>query len=175
MGFMHNKKAFKKGHQELEEKVVHVGRCAKVVKGGRRFRFAVLMVVGDGKGKVGVGLGKASEVVDARAKATAEARRNMIKIPLRGGRTLHHNVRSKFCAGKMEINAAPPGTGVIAGGAARAMFEVLGVQDVVAKAVGSTNPHAMLNATLKGLVEMKSIRAIAEKRGKKVSELTARS
>lgn len=160
--------------QELEEKLVHVSRCAKVVKGGRRFSFSAIVVVGDGKGRIGIGLGKATEVTDARAKATQAARKSMVRVPLRDGRTLHHDISAKFCSGKIIIRAAPAGTGVIAGGSVRSMLEVLGIKDVVAKSVGSNNPHNMLKAAMKALLDTHSPRFIAEKRGKKVSEIVSR-
>lgn len=156
---------------DVMEKLVYVGRCAKVVKGGRKFTFAAVVVVGDGQGKVGFGLGKAAEVVDAREKALSVAKKSMIKVPLREGRTLHHDIKAKFGAGKVEMRAAPVGTGIIAGGAVRAIFELLGVKDVVAKSVGSTNPHNLIRVTFAGLKKMKSPRYVAEKRGKKVSEI----
>lgn len=160
--------------QELSEKVVYVGRCAKVVKGGRRFSFLVLVVVGDGKGRVGIATGRAPEVIDARAKAFRMAKKSMVKIPLREGRTLHHDVTSYFCSGKMVLRAAPAGTGVIAGGPARALLEVLGIKDVVAKSVGTNNPHNMLKAALKALQSVSSPRYVAEKRGLKIAEIIAR-
>ncbi len=159
---------------ELKEKLVHVGRCAKVVKGGRKFRFAAIVVVGDGRGRVGIGSAKAGEVVDARSKALQVAKKNMVKVPLRDGRTLHHDIQSKFCSGVMIMKAAPAGTGVIAGGPVRAMLEVLGIKDVVAKSIGSTNPHNMLRSALKGLLSIRTPRFIAEKRNKKIAEIIGR-
>ena len=144
------------------------------MKGGRRFSFSAIVVVGDGKGRIGIGLGKATEVTDARSKATQAARKSMVRIPLRDGRTLHHDITAKFCSGKIIIRAAPAGTGVIAGGSVRSMLEVLGVKDVVAKSLGSTNPHNMLKAAMKALLDTHSPRFIAEKRGKKVSEIVSR-
>src|SRR3984957_12681511 len=159
---------------ELIEKLVSINRVAKVVKGGRRFGFAALVVVGDGKGKVGYGSGKAKEVSDAMRKALDDAKKKMVRIPLREGRTLHHDLYGRFGAGKVIIRTAPVGTGIIAGGPMRAVFEVLGVQDVVAKSVGTSNPHNMLKATFNALHDMKSPRAIAAKRGKKVGEIVER-
>jgi len=160
--------------QEISEVLVHVGRCAKVTKGGRRFRFLAVVIAGDKKGKVGYGIGKAPEVSDAREKALKAARKAMIRVPLREGRTLHHDIVGKFGSGKIVLRSAPPGTGIIAGGAVRALFEHLGIRDVVAKSVGSTNPHNMLRAALDGLSRIKSVKFIAEKRGKKISEVVAK-
>jgi small subunit ribosomal protein S5 len=159
---------------ELIDKLVSINRVAKVVKGGRRFGFAALVVIGDGKGKVGYGSGKAKEVSDAMRKATDDAKKSMIRIPLREGRTIHHDCYGRFGSGKVVIRTAPTGTGIIAGGPMRAVFEALGVQDVVAKSVGSSNPHNMVKATFNALTEMKSPRAIAAKRGKKVGEIVER-
>jgi small subunit ribosomal protein S5 len=156
---------------ELIEKLVHVNRVAKVVKGGRRFAFAALVVVGDGKGRIGFGSAKAREVPDAVVKATAAAKNNMIHVSMKEGRTLHHDVVAKFGAGKVIMKKAKPGTGVIAGGAMRSVFEAMGIQDVVAKSIGSTNPHNLIRATLVGLKSINSPKAIANKRGKKVSEV----
>lgn len=161
-------------NQELSDKLVYVGRCAKVVKGGRRFSFAAIVVTGDGKGKVGLGLGKATEVMDAKEKAVKVARKNMVKIPLRDGRTLHHDITANFCSGSIVMRSAPAGTGIIAGGPVRALLEVLGIKDVVAKSVGTTNPHNMMKAALKALTEIKSPRFIAEKRSKKIGEIVSR-
>jgi len=159
---------------ELIDKLVSINRVAKVVKGGRRFGFAALVVVGDGKGKVGYGSGKAKEVSDAMRKALDDAKKKMVRIPLREGRTLHHDLYGRFGAGKVIIRTAPVGTGIIAGGPMRAVFEALGVQDVVAKSVGTSNPHNMLKATFDALHTMKSPRAVAAKRGKKVGEIVER-
>ncbi len=158
---------------EIVERLVNVGRCTKVVKGGRRFSFSVIVVAGDRKGRVGYGLGKASEVMDAKSKAAEEARRNMIKIPLREGRTLHHDVIGKFCSGKVIMRSAPPGTGMIAGGAVRAVFDVLGIQDIVVKSIGSNNPHNMIKAAFEGLQRTRTPKMIAEKRGKKIVEIAS--
>ena len=153
------------------QKLVGVRRCTKVVKGGRRFSFSVEMVVGDGKGVVGFGSGKASEIADAKNKALAAARRKKFRVPLKDGRTLHHDVTSKFCSGQVILRSAPPGTGIIAGGALRAFLEVLGVKDIVAKSIGSTNPHNMIKAAISALKTVRSPRFIAEKRGKNIGEI----
>jgi small subunit ribosomal protein S5 len=159
---------------EFAEKLVSINRVAKVVKGGRRFGFAALVVVGDRKGRVGYGSGKAREVPEAIRKATEQARRGLVRVPLREGRTLHHDVADSFGAGKVIIRAAKPGTGIIAGGPMRAIFEALGVQDVVAKSVGSSNPHNMIKATFAALNLATSPRAVAARRGKKVNEVLGR-
>ncbi|HPF78340.1 MAG TPA: 30S ribosomal protein S5 [Alphaproteobacteria bacterium] len=158
---------------EFHEKLVAVNRVAKVVKGGRRFGFAALVVVGDGKGRVGSGHGKAKEVPEAIRKATDQAKKKMIRVPLREGRTIHHDVSGVSGAGKVLLRSAPTGTGVIAGGPMRAVFDCLGVQDVVAKAIGSSNPYNMVNATLDALKSMESPRQIAARRGKKVSDIVS--
>ncbi|MGE0718507.1 MAG: 30S ribosomal protein S5 [Alphaproteobacteria bacterium] len=159
---------------ELVEKLVSINRVAKVVKGGRRFGFAALVVVGDGKGRVGHGSGKAREVPEAIRKATDQAKRGMIRVPLREGRTLHHDARGHFGAGKVVLRAASAGTGIIAGGPMRAVFEALGVHDVVAKSVGTSNPHNMVKATFEALSGISSPRAVANRRSKKVSEILGR-
>ncbi|MCU0839162.1 MAG: 30S ribosomal protein S5 [Rhodospirillales bacterium] len=159
---------------ELKDKLVHINRVAKVVKGGRRFSFAALVVVGDGRGRVGYGTGKAREVPEAIRKATDHAKHNMVRVPLRDGRTLHHDIEGHYGAGRVILRAAPAGTGVIAGGPMRAVFETMGVQDVVAKSVGSSNAHNMVKATFRALVRCSSPRAVAARRGKKVSEIIAR-
>jgi small subunit ribosomal protein S5 len=163
-----------KGEDDLIDKLVHINRVAKVVKGGRRFAFAALVVVGDGKGRVGYGSGKAREVPEAIRKATEQAKRNLIRIPLREGRTLHHDLRGRFGAGKVILRAAPAGTGIIAGGPMRAVFETMGIHDVVAKSVGSNNPHNMVKATFAALQLMTSPRVVAAKRGKKVADIIGR-
>jgi small subunit ribosomal protein S5 len=163
-----------KGDDDFIDKLVHINRVAKVVKGGRRFAFAALVVVGDGKGRVGYGSGKAREVPEAIRKATDQAKRNMIRIPLREGRTLHHDLRGRFGAGKVILRAAPAGTGIIAGGPMRAVFETMGIHDVVAKSVGSNNPHNMVKATFAALKIMTSPRVVAAKRGKKVADIIGR-
>jgi small subunit ribosomal protein S5 len=156
---------------EFIEKLVGINRVAKVVKGGRRFGFAAIVVVGDGKGRVGYGSGKAREVPEAIRKATDQARRAMIRVPLREGRTLHHDVVGHYGAGEVVMRAAPQGTGIIAGGPMRAIFEALGVQDVVAKSVGTSNPHNMIKATFQALDRSVSPRSVATRRGKKVSDI----
>ena len=153
------------------EKLVGINRVAKVVKGGRRFGFAALVVVGDGKGRVGHGAGKAREVPEAIRKATEAAKRTMIRVPLREGRTFFHDVEGRFGAGKVVMRSAPSGTGVISGGPMRAVFEALGVQDVVAKSIGSSNPHNMVKATFEALKQVSSPKLVAARRGKKPSEL----
>jgi small subunit ribosomal protein S5 len=159
---------------EFAEKLVSINRVAKVVKGGRRFGFAALVVVGDRKGRVGYGSGKAREVPEAIRKATEQARRGLVRVPLREGRTFHHDIADRYGAGKVIIRAAKPGTGIIAGGPMRAIFEALGVQDVVAKSVGSSNPHNMIKATFQALAHATSPRAVAACRGKKVNEVLGR-
>lgn len=163
-----------KGDSEFVDKLVHINRVAKVVKGGRRFGFAALVVAGDQKGRVGYGHGKAREVPEAIRKATEAAKRNMIRVPLREGRTLHHDVDGRFGAGRVVLRAAPAGTGIIAGGPMRAVFETLGVQDVVTKSIGTSNPYNMVKATFEALKAMNSPRMVAAKRGKKVSEIVGR-
>jgi len=159
---------------ELVEKLVHINRVAKVVKGGRRFGFAALVVVGDGRGRVGFGKGKAREVPEAIRKATEAAKKNMIRVPLREGRTLHHDIKGRHGAGKVLVRTASVGTGIIAGGPMRAVFEALGVQDVVTKSQGSANPYNMVRATFNALSLQSSPRQIAAKRGKKVADIVAR-
>ena len=160
---------------DLVEKLVGINRVAKVVKGGRRFGFAALVVVGDAKGRVGVGSGKAREVPEAIRKATDQAKRTMIRVPLREGRTLHHDVHGHFGAGRVVLRAAPTGTGIIAGGPMRAVFEMLGVHDVVSKSLGSQNPYNMIRATIDGLQRQISPRMVAQRRGKKVSDILPRN
>ena len=156
------------------DKLVHINRVAKVVKGGRRFGFAALVVVGDQKGRVGFGHGKARDVPEAIRKASEAARRALIRVPLREGRTLHHDVSGRHGSGKVICRAAPPGTGIIAGGPMRAVFETLGVQDVVAKSFGSSNPYNMVRATFDALTNEDSPRGVAARRGIKVSTLQSR-
>lgn len=156
---------------DLVEKLVNINRVSKTVKGGKRFGFAALVVVGDGKGKVGHGAGKAREVPEAISKATAAARRNMIKVALREGRTIHHDVRGIFGAGEVVLRTAPSGTGIIAGGPMRAVFEAVGMHDVVAKSVGTSNPHNMVKATFAALQSASSPRSVAARRGKKVTDI----
>lgn len=159
---------------EFVDKLVHINRVAKVVKGGRRFSFAALVVVGDQRGRVGFGHGKAREVPEAMRKATEAAKRSLIRVPLREGRTLHHDIEGRHGAGKVILRAAAPGTGIIAGGPMRAVFEALGVQDVVAKSLGTSNPYNMVRATFAALKREVSPRYVAAKRSKKVSEILAR-
>ena len=156
---------------EFIDKLVHINRVAKVVKGGRRFGFAALVVVGDQKGRVGFGHGKAREVPEAIRKATEAAKRGLTRVPLREGRTLHHDVFGRHGAGKVFLRAAPPGTGIIAGGPMRAVFEVMGVTDIVAKSLGSTNPYNLVRATLDALRHTSTPAEIAAKRGKSVEEI----
>ncbi len=158
----------------IVDKLVHINRVAKVVKGGRRFGFAALVVVGDQKGRAGFGKGKAREVPEAIRKATEDAKRNMVRVPLREGRTLHHDGKGRWGAGKVILRAAPPGTGVIAGGPMRAVMEVLGIQDVVGKSTGSSNPYNMVRATFQALKEQASPRSVASKRGLKVQDIVGR-
>jgi small subunit ribosomal protein S5 len=162
---------YKKTDSEFKEKLVSINRITKVVKGGRRFGFAALVVVGNQKGTVGIGQGKSKQVPDAIKKATEVAKRNQIQIPLKDGRTLHHDVKGRNGSGKIFMRSAPAGTGIIAGGAVRAVCEVLGIQDVVAKSLGSANPHNVLKACLNGLVSQSSPKYIAAVRGKKISDI----
>ena len=162
------------GGEELIEKLVHINRVSKTVKGGKRFGFAALVVVGDGKGRAGFGHGKAREVPEAISKATAAAKKAMIRVPLRDGRTLHHDGLGHFGAGRVTIRTAPAGTGIIAGGPMRAIFESLGVHDVVTKSVGTSNPYNMIRATFEALKDQTSPRSVAQRRGKKVSDLLGR-
>ena len=162
------------GGEELIEKLVHINRVSKTVKGGKRFGFAALVVVGDGKGRAGFGHGKAREVPEAISKATAAAKKAMIRVPLRDGRTLHHDGKGHFGAGNVAVRAAPAGTGIIAGGPMRAVFESLGVHDVVTKSVGTSNPYNMIRATFEALKDQTSPRSVAQRRGKKVADLLGR-
>lgn len=159
---------------EIIDKLVAINRVAKVVKGGKNFGFAALVVVGDQKGRIGYGHGKAREVPEAIRKATEEAKKSMIRVPLREGRTLHHDGKGRWGAGRVFLRAAPAGTGVIAGGPMRAVLEVLGVQDVVAKSIGSSNPYNMVRATVDALKRQHSPRQFASKRGLKVQDLLGR-
>ena len=156
---------------EFADRLVAINRVSKTVKGGKRFGFAALVVVGDQKGRVGYGSGKAKEVPEAIRKATEEAKRQMIRVPLREGRTLHHDINGRWGAGKVVMRTAPQGTGIIAGGPMRAVFEMLGVQDVVAKSIGSQNPYNMVRATFEGLTKEQSPRMVASRRGKKVADI----
>ena len=162
------------GGEELIEKLVHINRVSKTVKGGKRFGFAALVVVGDGKGRVGFGHGKAREVPEAITKATASAKKAMVRVPLKEGRTLHHDGKGRFGAGKVNLRSAPAGTGIIAGGPMRAVFESLGVADVVTKSVGSSNPYNMIRATFDALTDQTSPKSVAQRRGKKVADLLGR-
>ena len=159
---------------ELSDRLVAINRVSKTVKGGKRFGFAALVVVGDQKGRVGFGKGKAKEVPEAIRKATEQAKRQMVRVPLREGRTLHHDIDGRHGAGKVVMRTAPTGTGIIAGGPMRAVFEMLGVQDVVAKSIGSQNPYNMIRATIDGLGRQASPRIVAQRRGKKVAEIIRR-
>ena len=159
---------------EFVDKLVHINRVAKVVKGGKRFGFAALVVVGDQKGRVGFGHGKAREVPEAIRKATEAAKRGLVRVPLREGRTLHHDVTGRHGAGRVVVRAAPAGTGIIAGGPMRAVFESVGVHDVVAKSLGSSNPYNLVRATFDALKREDSPRAVAARRGLKVSQLQSR-
>ena len=156
---------------EFADRLVAINRVSKTVKGGKRFGFAALVVVGDQRGRVGYGKGKAKEVPEAIRKATEQAKRSMIRVPLRDGRTLHHDVEGRHGAGKVVMRTAVAGTGIIAGGPMRAVFEMLGLQDVVAKSIGSTNPYNMIRATIDGLTKESSPRQVAARRGKKVAEI----
>jgi len=156
---------------EFADRLVAINRVSKTVKGGKRFGFAALVVVGDQKGRVGFGKGKAKEVPEAIRKATEQAKRQMIRVQLREGRTLHHDIEGRHGAGRVVMRTAPQGTGIIAGGPMRAVFEMLGVQDVVAKSIGSQNPYNMIRATMDGLTAGQSPRAVAQRRGKKVSDI----
>ena len=159
------------GGEELIEKLVHINRVSKTVKGGKRFGFAALVVVGDGKGRSGFGHGKAREVPEAISKATAAAKKKMIRVPLKEGRTLHHDGNGHFGAGRVTLRSAPQGTGIIAGGPMRAIFESLGVADVVTKSVGTSNPYNMIRATFEALGEQTSPKSVAQRRGKKIADL----
>ena len=167
-------KTSERTQNEFIEKLVSINRVAKVVKGGRRFSFAALVVVGDGNGMVGHGKGKAKEVPEAIKKATDEAKNSMIRVPLRQGRTLHHDIKGRFDSGNVFLRSAPSGTGVIAGGPMRAVFEALGIQDIVAKSIGSSNPHNMVRATFEALKVVSSPKIIASRRGLKVNDITKR-
>ncbi len=162
------------GGEELIEKLVHINRVSKTVKGGKRFGFAALVVVGDGKGRAGFGHGKAREVPEAISKATAAAKKAMVRVPLREGRTLHHDGLGHFGAGRVYVRSAPAGTGIIAGGPMRAVFESLGVADVVTKSIGTSNPYNMIRATFEALGDQTSPKSVAQRRGKKIADLMAR-
>ncbi|MBV0899208.1 MAG: 30S ribosomal protein S5 [Wolbachia endosymbiont of Fragariocoptes setiger] len=162
------------GNNELSELLVSVRRVTTVTKGGRKFSFSILVVVGDEKGKVGCGIGKHAELSEARVKAVNAAKKSMIKVYLREGRTLHHDIKSKFCSGEVTMRSAKAGTGIIAGGAIRSVFEVIGIKDVVAKSTRSNNPHNVIRAVFKAFNKMLSPRQVASKRGKKISEIVER-
>jgi small subunit ribosomal protein S5 len=162
------------GGEELIEKLVHINRVSKTVKGGKRFGFAALVVVGDGKGRAGFGHGKAREVPEAISKATAAAKKAMVRVPLKEGRTLHHDGNGHFGAGRVTLRSAPQGTGIIAGGPMRAVFESLGVADVVTKSIGTSNPYNMIRATFEALTTQTSPKAVAQRRGKKIADLLGR-
>ncbi len=158
-------------NNDLSELLVSVRRVTTVTKGGRRFSFSILVVVGDEKGRVGGGIGKHAEVAEARVKAVNAAKKSMIRVYLREGRTLHHDIKAKFCSGEIVLRTARAGTGIIAGGAIRSVFEVLGIKDVVAKSTRSNNPHNVICAVFKAFDSMLSPRQVASKRGKKISEI----
>ena len=166
---------FDNENKDITEHLVAINRVAKVVKGGRRFGFAAIMIVGDNKGRVGYGTGKAKEVPEAVRKATEDAKNKMIRVSLKENRTLHHDIEGRHGAGKVILRTAPPGTGIISGGPMRAVFEVLGVQDVVAKSIGSSNPYNMVRATIDALSKIDSPRQVAARRNKKVSEVVSKS
>jgi small subunit ribosomal protein S5 len=173
-GQQQDQKPFGQEGEALIERLVAVNRVSKTVKGGKRFGFAAFIVMGDGKGKIGFGMGKAKEVPEAMRKATEEAKRQMIRIPLREGRTIHHDITARYGAGSVTMRVAPAGTGIIAGGPMRAVFEALGVHDVVAKSTGSSNPYNMVKATINALQNMSAPKAVAAKRGMKVNEVISR-
>lgn len=169
-----DKRAAEEQGEELIEKLVHINRVSKTVKGGKRFGFAALVVVGDGKGRVGFGHGKAREVPEAINKATAAAKKKMVKVPLKEGRTLHHDGNGRFGAGNVHVRSAPAGTGIIAGGPMRAVFEAIGVADVVTKSIGTSNPYNMVRATFDALGHQTSPKSVAARRGKKIADLLGR-
>ena len=160
-------------NKDFSEHLVTINRVAKVVKGGRRFGFAAIMIVGDTKGRVGYGTGKAKEVPEAIRKATEDAKNKMVRVHLKDNRTLHHDIIGRFGAGKVVLRSAAPGTGIIAGGPMRALFESLGIKDVVAKSTGTSNPHNMLKATFDAFKQSESPKSVAAKRSKKISEVVS--
>ena len=162
---------FDNENKDITEHLVAINRVAKVVKGGRRFGFAAIMIVGDNKGRVGYGTGKAKEVPEAVRKATEDAKNKMIRVSLKENRTLHHDIVGRFGAGKVILRSASPGTGIIAGGPMRALFESLGVKDIVAKSTGSSNPHNMIKATFDAFKKSESPKSIAAKRSKKINDV----
>ena len=169
---MEDKRRLERDESEFADRLVAINRVSKTVKGGKRFGFAALVVVGDQKGRVGYGKGKAKEVPEAIRKATEQAKRKIVKVPLREGKTLHHDIDGRHGVGKVVMRSAKAGTGIIAGGPMRAVFEMLGIQDVVAKSLGSQNPYNMIRATISGLTKEWSPRMVAQRRGKKVAEIT---
>ena len=169
-----DKRKIDKEDSEFSDRLVAINRVSKTVKGGKRFGFAALVVVGDQKGRVGYGKGKAKEVPEAIRKATEQAKCKTVKVPLREGRTLHHDMYGRHGAGRVIMRTAKPGTGIIAGGPMRAVFEMLGIQDIVAKSLGSQNPYNMIRATIGGLANELSPRMVAQRRGKKVSEISSK-
>ena len=171
---MEDKRKLDRDESEFTDRLVAINRVSKTVKGGKRFGFAALVVVGDQKGRVGYGKGKAKEVPEAIRKATEQAKRKTVKVPLREGRTLHHDIKGRFDSGKVYLRSAPSGTGVIAGGPMRAVFEALGIEDIVAKSVGSSNPHNMVRATFEALKSSSSPKIIASRRGLKINDITKR-
>lgn len=166
-----NRRPREEATPEFADRLVAINRVSKTVKGGKRFGFAALVVVGDQKGRVGFGKGKAKEVPEAIRKATEQAKRQMIRVALKDGRTLHHDVEGRHGAGRIVMRTAVAGTGIIAGGPMRAVFEMLGVQDVVSKSIGSSNPYNMIRATMDGLAKEQSPRNVAQRRGKKVADI----
>jgi small subunit ribosomal protein S5 len=170
-----NRRESREETPEFADRLVAINRVSKTVKGGKRFGFAALVVVGDQRGRVGFGKGKAKEVPEAIRKATEQAKRSLIRVPLREGRTLHHDIEGRHGAGKVVMRTAAPGTGIIAGGPMRAVFEMLGLQDVTAKSLGSQNPYNMIRATMDGLTQEASPRQIAQRRGKKVADILKKS
>ena len=172
---MEDRKKLDREESEFTDRLVAINRVSKTVKGGKRFGFAALVVVGDQKGRVGYGKGKAKEVPEAIRKATEQAKRKTVKVPLREGRTLHHDIDGRHGAGRVIMRSAKAGTGIIAGGPMRAVFEMLGIQDVVAKSIGTSNPHNMIKATFMALKSIQAPRSVAAKRGRKVAEVLGKT